>query len=167
MQNLSISFLDSIFLAYFFSLTFCTVLNTYHRADVSHWIKLQVIWGFFYRVETHQIAGTTERKGLPIAPFPATTLLLLKKGRQPAALPPHSLPLENASSVQKGQRKPRTCSSAGKVNYFPSDIPSFSSSTQYRCTSLLCSLAHTLPCTPSSSSDLPRLFLCWFPLCSK
>lgn len=128
MQNLSISFLDSIFLAYFFSLTFCTVLNTYHRADVSHWIKLQVIWGFFHRVETHQIAGTTERKGLPIAPFPATTLLLLKKGRQPAALPPHSLPLENASSVQKGQRKPRTCSNAGKVNYFPSDIPSFSSS---------------------------------------
>lgn len=61
--------------------------------------------GFFYRVETHQIAGATERKGLPIAPFPATTLLLLKKGRQPAALLPHSLPLENASSVQEGPEK--------------------------------------------------------------
>lgn len=46
MLNISISFLDSVFLAYLFSLTFHTVLNTHHRADVSHWIMLQVV-GFF------------------------------------------------------------------------------------------------------------------------
>lgn len=69
---LSISRLCIYFLwFFFFPFTICTAVYRHCRADVSHWTvilanKLQVGFFFLNRVEAYQVAGATQRKGLPI-----------------------------------------------------------------------------------------------------
>lgn len=97
----------------------------------------------------------------------ATMLLLLKEGRQPAALFPYSLPLENAFNVQEGPKKAWNLQQCRQDELFSSKHSFLLLQSPIQAYFPSPSLAHTLPCTPSSISHLPRLFLCWFPLCSK